>query len=221
MYSPRRKALSQNFLYSRKLVDKLVRHSSIGLQDTVIDIGAGKGIITEQLLSLCRKVIAIEIDQDLYFYLKNKFKDNNVDLICGDFLRYYLPKYPYKVFANIPFNIEGRIIRRLLDAPNPPEDCYLVMREDLAYRLAGIYREGEFSISHKPWFDFEIVHHFRRTDFEPMARMNTILLRITKKKQPLIPWKKRGKYASFIKQSFMRMKRPSKIHLRQWVLFFS
>ena len=77
MYTKARKILSQNFFYSRKLVSKLVRLSSIGINDTVLDIGAGKGIMAEALVPISKKVIAIEIDQDLYRYLKNKFKANN------------------------------------------------------------------------------------------------------------------------------------------------
>lgn len=55
MYTLRRKQLSQNFLYSRKLVKQLLRQSSIGANDVVLDIGSGKGIITEQLLSIAKK----------------------------------------------------------------------------------------------------------------------------------------------------------------------
>src|SRR3972149_3593379 len=103
MYSLQRRVLSQNFFYSRKLVSWLLRKSSIGPKDTVLDIGA----------LLCS-------------YLENKFKtDPHVQVINKDFLRYLLPLHPYKVFANIPFCIEGEIIRKLLTAHNPPDDSYL------------------------------------------------------------------------------------------------
>ena len=113
MYSLQRRVLSQNFFYSRKLVSWLLRKSSIGPKDTVLDIGAGKGIITELLLKITHQVIAIEIDALLCSYLENKFKtDPHVQVINKDFLRYLLPLHPYKVFANIPFCIEGEIIRK-------------------------------------------------------------------------------------------------------------
>jgi len=203
MYSIRRRQLSQNFFYSRKLIKQLIRQSSIGINDIVLDIGTGKGIITEELCKKVNKVIAIEIDTSFYLYLRNKLKLNsNVEFINQDFLMYKLPRYRYKVFANIPFSIEGKIIRKLLTASNPPQDSYLVMRKDLAERLSGKYKECQFSLLYKPWFNFQIIHKFRRTDFEPMAQMDTVLLRFTKRDNPLLSQGIQKKYSSFINQGF-------------------
>lgn len=203
MYKLRRKLFSQNFLYSRKLVSKLVRNSSIGKNDLVLEIGPGKGIITEQLLQIVQHVIAVEIDSDWYKYLRAKFgTDKNLTLYHGDFLTFNLPKSPYKVFANIPFSIEGKIIRKLIDAKNPPEDCYFVMMKELAYRLSAPFKENMFSISHKPWFEFSIYHHFRRTDFIPVTSVDTVMLRFTKRSKPLIPWENREDYQNFVQLGF-------------------
>jgi 23S rRNA (adenine-N6)-dimethyltransferase len=204
MFNQRRRILSQNFLYSRKLVNSLVRRSSIGLNDFVLEIGPGKGIITEELLKATKKILAVELDTELYLYLDQKFKHlrHKLYLINKDFLQTKLPKERYKVFANIPFSIEGKIIRRLLTADNPPVDAYLVMREDLSERLAGIKREGQFSVCHKPFFNFEIVHIFRKADFIPMARMDTVLLRFTQKSESLLLKEDKGKYLKFVGQGF-------------------
>ena len=250
MYRIQRRVLSQNFFYSRKFVRWLIRKSFIHGTDTVLDIGAGKGIITESLLKIATKVIAIEIDSDLCIKFNGKFKDESrVELLNIDFLQYSLPEYPYKVFANIPFCIEGEIIRKLLNAKNPPDDAYLVLREDLAIRLGGVYRESKFSILYKPWFTFSINHSFRRTDFEPMARMETVLLRFTKKMSPLVPLKEQTTFRSFIEMGFKDGKsikqnlnciltstqlgrlasingfspqdKPSYLNLKQWINIYS
>ncbi len=203
MYGLRRRQLSQNFLYSRKLVKQLIRQSSVGVSDVILDIGAGKGIITEVLLEKGSNVIAVEIDTFLYLCLRNKFKGNrNVRVVNQDFLTYRLPRHRYKVFSNIPFSIEGKIIRKLLTAYNQPEDSYLVMRKDLAERLSGEHRECQFSLFYKPWFHFQIVHTFKCTDFEPMVRMDTVLLRFTKRQNPLLPQEAQKKYRFFIGQGF-------------------
>lgn len=203
MYKVQRRTLSQNFLYSRKLVSQLIRRSSCGPKDIVYDIGAGKGILTEQLSQQVRRVQAIEIDRDWCTFLRNKFKSVlNVSIAEANFLSVSLPNAPYKVFANIPFSIEGKIIRKLLTAHNPPEDSYLVVRKDLAERLSGKYQECAFSAQFKPWFDFSIIHSFRRTDFEPMARMDTVMLRFLKRTTPLIPRADEERYARFIHAGF-------------------
>lgn len=203
MYKIQRRILSQNFFYSRKFFQWLIQNSSVSNFDIVLNIGAGKGIITEELLKVASKVVAIEIDPELCSWLENKFvNQTKVEIIRKDFLKYSLPKYPYKVFANIPFCIEGKIIRKLLNDDNPPKDAYLVLREDLATRLSGLYRENKFSIFYKPWFTFSIIHSFRKTDFEPMARMNTVLLRFSKRSIDLVSIKEQVNFRNFIEKGF-------------------
>jgi 16S rRNA A1518/A1519 N6-dimethyltransferase RsmA/KsgA/DIM1 with predicted DNA glycosylase/AP lyase activity len=192
----------------------------------------------------------VELDLNLGFYLKKKFFDaKNLQIFHHDFLQYTLPNYPYKVFANIPFSIEGKIIRKLLNAPNPPEDTYLIMREDLAVRLGGIYKECQFAVFYKPWFDFKILHKFRKTDYTPFARMDTVLLRFSKKQVPLVSLEDKRRYMLFIGQgygtgkniknnlslyfSFNELQRaadtfrfslkdpPSKLTFQQWIRLFN
>ena len=194
---------SQNFLHSQKLVKKLVGSSSIGKNDLVLEIGSGKGVITQELIKQGKTVVAVEIDPHWYKYLHNKFSNNtNLSLYYGDFLRLPLPKTPYKVFANIPFSIEGKIIRKLIDANNPPEDCYLVVMKELAYRLAAPYKENQFSISHKPWFELSIPYNFRREDFTPFSNVDVSMIRFKKREIPLLKWGDKQKYQLFIEKYF-------------------
>lgn len=203
MYRLQRKLLSQNFLRNRKLVAKLLGGTSIGKNDLVLEIGPGKGIITEQLVERSQHVIAVELDTHWYKHLQYTFTDiENLTIYQKDFLEFGLPSLPYKVFANIPFSIEGKIIRKLIDARNPPEDCYLVMMKEVAYRLAAPYRENMFSIMHKPWFEFSIYHHFRRTDFEPVPNVEVVMLRFRKKKEPFIEWREIKRYQNFVELGF-------------------
>lgn len=120
-YKSRRKILSQNFLYNQTLIESLIRQSSIGSKDVVLEIGAGKGFITKELCRKSQNVIAIELDNKLFLHLKQFIGNNSkLELHQVDFLKFPLPKTPYKVFANIPFSIEGEIIRKLLDSIHPP-----------------------------------------------------------------------------------------------------
>lgn len=199
----RRKLFSQNFLHSRKLVNKLVRGSSIGKNDLVLETGPGKGIITEELSRQSQHVIAVELDNHWYKYLQKKFKDQeNLTLYQNDILNFNLPALPYKVFANIPFAIEGKIIRYLIDSKNPPYDCYLAMMSKLASRLAAPHKENQFSIQHKPWFDFSIYHRFKRTDFVPVPSVEAVIFRFSKRSQPLLSVDEKRRYQEFIELGF-------------------
>lgn len=203
MYKQRRKLLSQNFIYNQSLIKLLISKSSINLTDTVLEIGPGKGFITLQLLKISKRVIAVELDQKLILHLQKFFPNNTkLELHSGDFLNFQLPKIPYKVFSNIPFSIEGKIVRKLLESENPPLDSYLIVRKDLAERLSGIVKNNMFSITYKPFFDFEIIYNLNFTDFIPPINIKTVMWRIYKKDSPLIPFHRVDEWKKFIKNGF-------------------
>lgn len=196
---------SQNFLRNPKLVRELIQKSSLRKEDTVLDIGAGKGIITELLAKSVKSVIAIEPDTNLYSYLQDKFKEyRNVRIQKIDFLKSDLPKEQYKVFSNIPFSITADIIKKLLGAQNSPEDSYLIVQEEAAKKYAGkpYAKETLLSILHKPWFSFSVVHKFRRNDFAPTPQVNSVLLRIEKLKKPLISHHTASLFKDFVAFGF-------------------
>lgn len=202
-YKLRRKLLSQNFLYSRTLINNLVRNSSIGQKDIVLEIGPGKGFITSELLKVSRKVIAVELDSKLVLHLDRLLgSENNLELHNGNFLDFPLPEGPYKVFANVPFSIEGEIVRKLLDTNNSPTDCYLVVMKELAQRLSGTPHENQFSLKHKPWFEFSIYHNFKKSDFIPQPSVNSVMWRITKIEKPILPLEERREWERFIEIGF-------------------
>jgi len=203
VYKLRRKQLSQNFLCNPKLIQQLVGCSSIGSADQVLEIGPGKGFITGELLRVAHRVVAIELDAKLVLHLRRYFADEpRLHIASGDILAHPLPATPYKVFANIPFAIEGQIVRKLIDAENAPDDCYLVVMRELAQRLSGLPHHNQFSLKHQPWFEFSLVQRFRRTDFVPRPRVESVLWRIKKREQALLPEDEKARYHRFIETAF-------------------
>jgi len=105
---------SQNFLKDLEFVKGLVDKTDIGSDDFVVEIGPGKGIITEVLASRVRCVKAVEVDEVLFTKLQDKLKNyKNVEIIKADFLKWRHPSTPYKVFSNIPFNLAVGMPRTL------------------------------------------------------------------------------------------------------------
>lgn len=202
--SKRSKLLSQVYFKEPESITSLLKRSSIRSSDLVLEIGPGTGIITDQLIYKARKVIAVEKDPVLFEQLKERYdKDPRINLYCDDILNFKLPQEEnYKVFSNIPFAIEGTLVRRLLRAKNPPIDAYLVMRREVVERMAGVPKEGQFSILHKPWFNLEIFHRFRRDDFKPKPKVESVMLRIRKKDKPLVKREDIKLYELLIKQGF-------------------
>jgi len=197
---------SQNFLKESELVQHLLEKSSISPNDTVYEIGPGQGIITEQLAFFCKKVIAIEKDQELFSELKNRFNQNpKIEIHQGDFLRYKLPQKEYKVFSNIPFNITADIIKKIINTENSPEDTYLVVQKEAAKKFTGspyASKESLAALLMKPWFEPKVIHNFKQGDFQPSPNVDTVLLQLQKRKKSLVDVKNNQLYKDFLAYSF-------------------
>lgn len=203
MWKTKRKLLSQNFLRDKSLVSGLIDRSSIGKEDIVVEIGPGRGIITEELLKRARVVVGIELDTRLNSVLLNKFSNYPNFILYGEsFLDSSFPLTPFKIFSNLPFSIEGEAVRKLIDSDTPPIDSYLVVRKEFAYRLGGIIKESMFSIMHKPWFDFSIYHNFNASDFIPKPKINAVMFRFVMRPNPELPIKEKLHYQNFVKSGF-------------------
>jgi 23S rRNA (adenine-N6)-dimethyltransferase len=204
--------LAQNFLRSSKLVRSLLDISSIESSDTVFEIGPGRGIITAELAQIACKVIAIEKDPDLARQLRRRFKSaRNVQIITNDFLKYHIPAREYKIFANIPYNITACIVRKILYAPPVPSEAYLIVQREAAEKFSGSSDETQFSILAKPWFDVQIIRELRKTDFEPMPKVDSVLLSIKKRQPALIQKEDAFLYHSFVRYGFGRWKSSLKL----------
>ncbi len=191
----------QHFLQSRELVNRLVRLANFSITDTVLEIGPGKGIITRELLNVAGCVIAIEIDPTLTHFLCQKFSSPNLILFNQDFNHFPLPQTPFHVFANLPFAKEGGIVRRLLYAPNF-QSAHLIVIKDVGFRWVGFNHASLFSLTHQPWFDMHLVHRFKRSDFDPPPRIDSVMIAIKKRQSPLLSLSQKQFYSSFLLKAF-------------------
>jgi len=202
MRNSQRRLLSQNFLLSRSLVTKLVRLTSIEKKDTVLEIGAGKGIITSVLLDRARTVIAYEIDQNLYNYLDQVFRQTqNLILKNIDFRNSTLPSQSYKIFSNIPFIITADVIKKITQANNPPEEAFLIVQKEAALKFLGTpydNKNSQLAIQLKPFFELNILYKFEKSDFYPRPHVDSVLLHIKRKERPLIALAYRQEFDRFV-----------------------
>lgn len=193
-------SVSQNFLTSRRTIDRLISKTDLSNSDTVLEIGAGKGHITKALSDKCKSVISYEIDEKLYTKLKPQL-NKNVELYLCDFMKCPLPKCRYKVFANIPFSRTTEIIRKLTNSGNQPESAWLIMEKGAAKRFCGLPKDNLNSLLLKPFFDLKIIWHFDRNDFHPTPNTDVVMLQIKQKAQADIDYRERNDYSRFISYS--------------------
>ncbi len=199
----KRKSLAQNFLTKSHFAVTLLNESSINQNDTIYEIGPGKGRLTKEIAKRVKKIIAIEKDHALYVKLLRKFgHTDNITVHNADFLSFKIKESHYKVFANVPFNITSAVVRKLVYTENPPEEAYLIVQREAAEKFIGVPKTTQFSVLLKPRFFLKITRYFRRTDFSPIPSVDVAMLHIKKRNCPLVATKDTMIYESFIKRGF-------------------
>lgn len=190
---------SQNFLVNTRLIEHLVTLAGIDKHDTVVEIGPGTGAITRVLAKVAGHVLAIEQDQ----YLTQQLVDDgnlpgNVTVISADVLEVQMPSSQYRVFANIPFRHTAAIVGKLTTGNAPPLDAWLVVQKEAAHRFLISDRSTMLAISLAPWFETSIQHQFSRRDFSPRPNVDSVMLRLESRSNPLLPLAERVRYRRMV-----------------------
>ena len=194
---------SQNFLTSPSLVEEIVNKAHFKENLSVLEIGAGKGIITKELAKKY-DVVALELDNNLYNNLVTNFKDKNVKFINEDILKYEFDNN-YNVFSNIPFNITTDILTKLLK-DNNISDIYLIMQYEPFIRFSTnneLYLTYKFLLF-KPFYKMDFVHKFKDTDFKPTPKARIILASFKRLDNPDISFNDINLYLDFITYLFSK-----------------
>ena len=176
----RKPFLSQHFLRNPSLALKLIGHSNIKKRDTVLEIGAGSGVITTALAKRCSRVLSFELDPETVQKLKHNLRQiPQVEIYAQDFLEFDLTTIaePYKVFSNPPFHLSSEIIRKLIRSPHPPESIYLILQKQLALKLIPTERHYTSQLGHEliSLYETKIKLPLRPQDFTPPPGVPTVL----------------------------------------------
>lgn len=135
---PPLKRLGQNFLVDPNIVRKIVALAELGPGDHVLEIGPGRGILTEALSQAAGHVTAVELDPRLHAYLETRQAEfPNVELVCTDALAYPVEHLPVGtvVVANLPYYISTPLLFRLLDQRGRFPRLVLMLQSEVADRL--------------------------------------------------------------------------------------
>jgi 16S rRNA (adenine1518-N6/adenine1519-N6)-dimethyltransferase len=183
-----KKSLGQHFLVSESALSKIVDAADIHADDIVVEVGPGKGVLTEHLLCFAGKVIAIEKDPELVGGLKETFsraiEGFRLDLIEGDVLdfdpsvmNFYKKDLSYKVVANIPYYITNAIIRLFLETKAQPDLMVLLIQKEVAERiLARDGKESILSIAVKAYGTPKIAAKVPAGAFNPPPKVDSAIL---------------------------------------------
>ena len=246
-----KKSLGQNFLKSKLALRKIVEAGEItpvraregsqgpsasnGVknQELVLEIGPGRGALTEKLLEAGARVIAVEKDNGLYELLKIKFakaiSSGQLNLINSDILEfntrtYNLETRTYKIIANIPYNITGAIFKKFLTAEYQPTSMVVMVQHEVAKRIvAGDGKESLLSISVKAYGEPKMVMKVPARDFSPAPKVDSAVISIknisrknfTSPPAPLLDKERVAKKPGEVEQRFWEVVRAGFAHKRK------
>lgn len=181
-----KKSLGQNFLNSKKIVEDIITASNISKESTVLEVGPGKGVLTEALLENAGKVIAVEKDSDLIDLLNEKFEkeisDGRFKLINDDILECDLSKIvskDYTLIANIPYYITGALFRKFLSSNSQPKNMVVMIQKEVAQRIVSRNeKESLLSISVKVYGEPKYIQKVPARYFSPKPKVDSAILSI-------------------------------------------
>ncbi len=185
-----KKSLGQNFLTNTGIISSIVDAGLVSSTDTILEIGPGRGVLTEELLKRGAYVVAIEKDRELIPILRDRFKkeiaENRFVLICDDILninfQFLISNFQtneYKLVANIPYYITGLIIRKFLTSEKQPEKMVLLVQKEVAERIiARDKKESLLSISVKAYGTPTYIKTVKAGSFTPAPKVDSAILLI-------------------------------------------
>ncbi|MBI5212383.1 MAG: 16S rRNA (adenine(1518)-N(6)/adenine(1519)-N(6))-dimethyltransferase RsmA [Nitrospirae bacterium] len=204
--------LGQNFLFDPSILRRIVEVANITNDDTVVEIGPGLGTLTKILAEIAKKVIAIELDYELYERLKQELKGfKNIELIHDDALKYpYEALEPFKVVANIPYYITTPIIFRLLDALKNMKSMTLTIQKEVAQRIAAkpdTKEYGVLSIMVQYYGKPELKFVIPKGAFRPVPKVDSAVIRIEILDKPAVTVDDEKLFFRVVKTSFAQRRK--------------
>lgn len=203
--TPRARTLSQHFLADRATAERVAR---LAVPDRrrpplLLEVGAGDGALTEPLARRSRELHAYEIDPRLVPALRARFaRTPHVHVVAGDFLTARPPRTPFSVAGNVPFSRTADIVDWCLGAPGLT-DATLVTQLEYARKRTGDYgRWSLLTILTWPGHEWRLMGRVGRHRFRPAPRVDAGILRVARRRTPLLTGAARRTWADLVELGF-------------------
>lgn len=175
----------QNFLINEKIYDDIVKAAGVGKGDTVLEVGPGLGFMTAKLAQAAKRVIAVELDDKLASYLQMAVDAQdleNVEIVNQDILKlnltdHLLPGEPFKVVANLPYNITSIFLRSFLSASRQPETMTLMLQKEVAERMSAMPPDMSLlAVSVQYYSEPKIIREVKAGNFWPEPEVDSAII---------------------------------------------
>ncbi len=182
-----RKRFGQNFLIDNSIIDNIVASVRAKPDDTVVEIGPGKGAITEGLVKTGARMHVVELDRDLHPILLAKFASDNFTLHAFDALKFDFSQLinseteQLRVVGNLPYNISTPLIFHLLSFHPRIKDMHFMLQREVVQRLAsepGTKSYGRLSVMAQYFCQVQSLFDVPPTSFDPPPKVQSAIVRL-------------------------------------------
>jgi 16S rRNA (adenine1518-N6/adenine1519-N6)-dimethyltransferase len=217
-FPPTRKSLGQHFLSDRRILGRIADALHVAPGETVVEIGPGRGALTDLLVERAGRVVAIEYDRALAELLRQKYaRRNNVLIAEADVLEVSLGELaagPYALVGNVPYYITTPILFHALQPPRAERAVYLVQRE-VADRLSaapGSKEYGGLTVNVAAVARAETLFRVPAGAFSPPPKVESAVVRITPRATPLVAAAEERPLRALVQSAFgMRRKQMRRV----------
>ncbi|HEV2016879.1 MAG TPA: 16S rRNA (adenine(1518)-N(6)/adenine(1519)-N(6))-dimethyltransferase RsmA [Gemmatimonadaceae bacterium] len=214
------KKYGQHFLSDARILEGIVDALAPTLADTVLEIGPGRGSLTDILVERSGRLIAVEIDRALTEHLQKKYGNRpNVEIVQGDVLEtdlHALAGTDFLLIGNVPYYITTPIVFKALDAPIPRRSVFLVQRE-VAERMAAkedTESYGALSVNVAAVANTEQVMSVPASAFKPPPKVESAVIRLTPRAVPLVSAESLPGFRTFVQAAFGQRRKQMQRALR-------
>ena len=216
---PIRKSLGQHFLNDRRILGRIVDALELEADETVIEIGPGRGSLSELLAATARRLVLIELDRALAALLRERFAGRpSVEVIEADVLTVDLARAAgrdeFKLVGNVPYYITTPIIFHALRSPRPRRAVYLVQRE-VAERIVaapGADAYGALSVNVQAVARATLLFKVAAGSFQPPPKVESAVVRLDPRPDPVVSPEEEGAFRRFVQDAFgMRRKQMRRV----------
>jgi len=204
-----KKYLGQNFLIDESFLPLIISAAQLTGGDTVIEIGPGLGVLTQELVKHAGKVLSVEIDSKLIPGLKRKFSGtDNLKIVNEDILKVNINDVlpadsKYKVVANLPYNITSPVLNYFIDAPLKPVSMVIMIQKEVADTLAAAPGNMTFlSVKIRIYAKPEIVAYVPAKSFYPVPKVDSAIIKLEFHDKPLVQIKDMQMFFKFVRNGF-------------------
>lgn len=183
-----KKNLGQNFLTDVHIQQKIIQACDLKIDDVVVEIGPGQGVLTRLIAPQVARLICVETDRDLIEPLRASLPPA-VEVVHADFLKWDMSHLPdgIKVIGNIPYYISTPIIEKLIKERAKLSSAFLTVQLEFGQRLkaqAGGKDYGSLSCFAQYYADIKMLFKIKNTCFKPAPKVDSCFLRLMMRPQP-------------------------------------